>query len=205
MSDVVLSQLMEAESQLASQETDLMAKIAAIQEKRKGLQTVIGMFQGPVSGNGAAAPSESLVEALNGAAAKASPEPAAKTPAAKTTERKPRAQKSTTVRKAANAGTTTAKRGAVKTGKVANWNRYVQEPFRQTPLPDVVANILQAQPSSVFKIADVMDAIFKEDMPKATFLKARNRVSNILSAGARNKDWARGRGGTYSMSQKALQ
>ena len=47
-------------------------------------------------------------------------------------------------------------------GKSPNWQRYVQDPFRKTPLPDVVANILKAQPDEAFKIAEVMEAIFQE-------------------------------------------
>ena len=49
-----------------------------------------------------------------------------------------------------------------------------------------------------------MLAIFEDDMPKAQYLKARSRISNILSAGARDNEWYRGRGGTYSMSKKAV-
>ncbi|NEP15937.1 MAG: hypothetical protein F6J97_03420 [Leptolyngbya sp. SIO4C1] len=210
MSDAVLSQLVEAESQLASQETHLVAQIAAIKEKRKGLQTVIDMFQSSGNSNGAVAPAEAVEQVLTGTAEAADTETAkaaedtadapstarkAKTPSkAKKTTRKGRAK--------STAASTPARKQ--RGGKSPNWQRYIQEPFRKTPLPDVVANILNAQPDDVFKIADVMEAIFKEDMPKATFLKARNRVSNILSAGARNGDWYRGRGGTYAMSEKAV-
>ena len=102
---------------------------------------------------------------------------------------------------------TTAKEKKTSTkrsGRTANWQRYVQDNYRKSPLPDVIVGHLQAQPTNVFKIADVMNAVFKEDMPKSHFLKARNRISNILSAGARDGVWYRGRGGTYSMSEKAI-
>ena len=49
-----------------------------------------------------------------------------------------------------------------------------------------------------------MNVVFKEDMPKNHFLKARNRISNILSAGARDGVWYRARRGTNSMSEKAI-
>ena len=98
----------------------------------------------------------------------------------------------------------TAKKSIKRSGRKANWQRYVQESYRQAPLPDVIGGVLQAQPDTVFKIADVMNTVFKEDMPKNHFLKARNRVSNILSAGARDGSWYRGRGGTYSVSEKAV-
>ncbi|MGB3293496.1 MAG: hypothetical protein WBB01_10960, partial [Phormidesmis sp.] len=80
----------------------------------------------------------------------------------------------------------------------------VQDSYSKAPLPDVIVGVLQAKPDTIFKIADVMSAVFKEDMPESHFLKARNRVSNILSAGARDGDWYRGRGGTYSVSEKAI-
>ncbi len=105
------------------------------------------------------------------------------------------------------AKTVTVKKTAAdsnRSGRVANWQRYVQDSYSKAPLPDVIVGVLQAQPNNIFKIADVMSAVFKEDMPKNHFLKARNRVSNILSAGARDGDWFRGRGGTYSVSEKAI-
>ncbi|MEM8807712.1 MAG: hypothetical protein AAGF01_16965 [Cyanobacteria bacterium P01_G01_bin.38] len=224
MSDAVLSQLVEAEAQLASQETQLIAQISAIQGQRQGLQTVIDMFQSPANSNGATLSLEALDEVVTVAktATKTTPKKTtrkAKTPtqAKKTTTKRatkaPAAKAKATATKTKTAATKTLKEKTprkapaarkAKPGKAPNWQRYVQEPFRKSALPDVVANILNAQPEQVFKIAEIMEAIFKSDMPKATFLKARNRVSNILSAGARNGDWGRGRGGTYSMSKSAL-
>ncbi|MEO1403065.1 MAG: hypothetical protein AAFV72_17700 [Cyanobacteria bacterium J06635_1] len=223
MSDAVLSQLVEAEAQLASQETQLMEKISALQGQRQGLQTVIDMFQSPANSNGSAISLDTLDEVVTVA------KTATKTAPKKTTRKAkaPTQAKKTTTKRATKAPAAKAKATATKTkaaakatkekaprkapaarkakpGKAPNWQRYVQEPFRKSALPDVVANILNAQPEQVFKIAEIMEAIFKSDMPKATFLKARNRVSNILSAGARNGDWGRGRGGTYSMSKSAL-
>jgi hypothetical protein len=212
MSDAVLSQLLDARSQLTAQETALLEQLSAIQEKRQGVQTVIEMFQPPGGDRGAAIASTGMSQAAV-SSAKA-------TTGATTTETKP-PERTTGGRKATKAvgktatrtvpsiHKTTAKETAPssrrgKSGKSPNWQKYVQEPFRATPLPDVVANILKAQPDDAFKIADVMEVIFKPDMPKANFLKARNRVSNILSAGARSGEWKRGRGGQYSLSGKAL-
>ncbi|MEL6350254.1 MAG: hypothetical protein AAFR58_00665 [Cyanobacteria bacterium J06627_28] len=108
--------------------------------------------------------------------------------------------------KAAKTTKATKKSGTApkRSGRTANWQRYVQDSYSKSPLPDVIVGVLQAQPNNVFKIADVMNAVFKEDMPKNHFLKARNRISNILSAGARDGVWHRGRGGTYSMSEKSI-
>ncbi|MEO1593184.1 MAG: hypothetical protein AAFU71_18110 [Cyanobacteria bacterium J06632_22] len=218
MSEAVLSQLQTAVTQLSGQESDLATQLIAIQEQRKGLQTVIEMFEMPASSNGAAAVKEVTVTATP-------PEPEAAPESAIAPVKKTR-PKADTQKVTAPATKSTSKRGRKpgrkpkaqpestpspakatrkpRSGKAPNWSRYIQEPFKKTPLPDVVANILKAQPNQAFKIADVMEVIFKSDIPKTTFLKARNRVSNILSAGARTGEWTRGRGGRYSLSEKAL-
>lgn len=216
MATNVLDQLKEVESQLASQVETLSEQLSAAEKQREGLQTVINMFQSSGSTNGVAA---NVTEILTSAVASVTEsEPEESTPAKKPGKRRGRkpSVKTATKSKAEPKATAPSKaKAAVATpaakttrkprgGKSPNWQRYVQDPFRKTPLPDVVANILKAQPDEAFKIAEVMEAIFKSDMPKATFLKARNRVSNILSAGARTSEWYRGRGGKYSMSKKAL-
>ena len=68
-------------------------------------------------------------------------------------------------------------------------------------MPDAVRLILETQPENEFKIADVMDALFEENMPKAQYLKARNRISNVLSGGVRAGDWHKGDRGTYRMTK----
>lgn len=216
MATNVLEQLKEVESQLASQVEALSDQLSAAEKQREGLQTVIDLFQSTGSTNGVA---PSVTEILTSAVASASvttesePEPTPAKKPGKKRGRKPSAKTVEKVKAAPKAKATKAKAAPVEKvttarkprgGKSPNWQRYVKDPFRKTPLPDVVANILKAQPDEAFKIAEVMEAIFKSDMPKATFLKARNRVSNILSAGARTSEWYRGRGGKYSMNKKAL-
>ena len=220
MSTTVLPQLLAVDSELSEQAVALEAQLTELQEKRKGIQTVIAMFE---SGG---TPDVADVAKAAGAVSKPARKSKAtakkkSTSAAKSTAKKTTAKRKTTKAKATK--TTTAKRGrpakakatagtaakekktsTKRSGRTANWQRYVQESYRKSPLPDVIVGVLQAQPTNVFKIADVMNAVFKEDMPKTHFLKARNRISNILSAGARDGVWYRGRGGTYSMSEKAI-
>ncbi|MGB3766955.1 MAG: hypothetical protein WA947_10395 [Phormidesmis sp.] len=223
MSTSVLPQLMEVDSELSAQVTELESRITELQEKRKGIQTVIAMFE---SGS---APDITDIAAVTGASEKS--DKATKKATAKKTTAKKTATKTTAravgktakakrgrpakakVAKAADttkpdSATETAKaeqqEASKRSGRTANWQRYVQENYRKEALPDVIGGVLQAQPGTVFKIADVMNEVFKEDMPKNHFLKARNRVSNILSAGAREGSWYRGRGGTYSVSEKAV-
>lgn len=219
MAITVLPQLLEVDSALSAQASALEAQLDALQEKRKGIQTVLEMFE---SGNVPAAevatmakatskktPAKAKSTAASGKSTKATKAKTAKT-AAKSTAAKSTTEKKTKVKatrgrpakakSSAGAKTTAGKRS----GRTANWQKYVQDSYSKAPLPDVIVGVLQAQPNNIFKIADVMSAVFKEDMPKTHFLKARNRVSNILSAGARDGDWFRGRGGTYSVSEKAI-
>ncbi len=218
MATNVLVQLKEVESQLASQIEELTEQLSATEKQREGLKTVIDMFQSTGSTNGVAASVTEILTSAVAGVAESEEEEAAAVPAKKPGKRrgrKPSAKTATKAKATSKTKATKAKAAVVdapvakatrkpRGGKSPNWQRYVQDPFRKTPLPDVVANILKAQPDEAFKIAEVMEAIFKNDMPKATFLKARNRVSNILSAGARTNEWYRGRGGKYSMSKKAL-
>ncbi|MEO1620136.1 MAG: hypothetical protein AAFU53_03780 [Cyanobacteria bacterium J06632_3] len=222
MSTSVLPQLLEVDSELSSQAAALEAQLTELQEKRKGIQTVIAMFE---SGG---APDLSAMDAVANVATttKTATKKASKSAASKTTAKR-KATKSTSAKTTKSKATrgrpakakadktvkkttkTVAKAAAKKestkrSGRTANWQKYVQDSYRKSPLPDVIVGVLQAQPTNVFKIADVMNVVFKEDMPKNHFLKARNRISNILSAGARDGVWYRGRGGTYSMSEKAI-
>jgi hypothetical protein len=88
-----------------------------------------------------------------------------------------------------------------KDGRAADWQKHVQADYLEAALPEAVSIVLRSQPSEIFTIADVMSSIFTEDMPRASYLKARNRISNILSAGARDGTWYRGRNGRYSQSE----
>lgn len=221
MATVVLPQLQEAEAQLAAEEVALNAQLAEIQEKIKGIQTVIAMFNGSPDSNGAAVVAEveeeaPVVEVVEPVEEEPAPKKAVakKTTAKKpgrpkkttTTAKKVTAKKATATKKATEKKAPATKAATKKTrGKAASWQSYVFDQFSNTPLPDVVENILKAKPKAVFKISAVMSELFPEDMPKNHFLKARNRISNILSAGARTGEWHRGRGGTYSCTEKSLQ
>lgn len=227
MSTSVLPQLLAVDSELSEQATVLAAQLTELQEKRKGIQTVIAMFESGADVDMAdlSAVSEAATKsksATKSTATKSTASRAAKTTTKrKTTKAKKGSSAKTTKAKAtrgrppkaktaksttSTTGTTTKEKKTTtkRSGRTANWQRYVQDSYRKSPLPDVIVGVLQAQPTNVFKIADVMNAVFKEDMPKNHFLKARNRISNILSAGARDGVWYRGRGGTYSMSEKAI-
>lgn len=254
MSTSVLPQLLEVDSELSTQAAALSAQLSQLQEKRKGIQTVIAMFESGMNIDAADIAAAASVDApVDSADAKQSAKTAAKTAAktsAKTSAKTLAKATKSTEKTATNSPKTAAKASKVKvaksraskakatpvakvkatrtrtaspkadaaksnetststettkrSGRTANWQRFVKDAYSKAPLPNVIVGVLQAQPNNIFKIADVMSAVFKEDMPKSQFLKARNRVSNILSAGARDGGWYRGKNGTYSISQKAI-
>lgn len=196
MSDPVLSQLVSVEADLAQQAESLETQLSKIQARREGLMTVIDMFQAGEEGD-ATSPSASVSPATE---EKTTRRGAGRPPGSKATQKTASKTKKKPGRKAkATTGTTRKK----KDGRAADWQKYVQPEYRDIALPEAVSSVLRSSPSEVFKIADVMSSIFIEDVPRNQFLKARNRISNILSAGARDGTWYRGRNGRYSQSENA--
>ena len=121
---------------------------------------------------------------------------AKKSPTAKakaTTKTKPAAK--TTQKKKA-----TSKK---KDGRAAAWQKYTLPGVGDRPMPESVQIVLATKPAEDFKIAEVMSSLFTEDMPRDQYLKARNRVSNILSGGVRDGDWFKGDRGAYRLTKAA--
>ncbi|MGC1525711.1 MAG: hypothetical protein WA783_06635 [Phormidesmis sp.] len=227
MSTTVLPQLQTIEAELTSQEKQLAAQLASVREKLTGIRTVMPMFDGTADVADAPAVTEEastgLVEeaipaldepdeeaavveapAVEEAAVEEAPK-ATKTKATKTTAKKATAKKAA-VKKAAPKKETVAKATASKKttarkkdGRTASWQKYTRPGVKNESIPDAVRLILETQPENEFKIADVMSALFKDDMPKSQYLKARNRISNVLSGGVRAGDWHRGERSTYRM------
>lgn len=208
MSDPVLSQLVTVESDLSQQVESLEDRLTQIREQRDGLRTVIDMFgaNGDATAS-VAAPSVDEDATTEGAGDEAESEPArrsvgrplGRTASKKAAEKTEATGKSSTKTKSSSQKKTTAKKK--KDGRAANWQKYVQSDYKDAALPEAVSSVLRSEPSEVFTIADVMSSIFSESMPRTSYLKARNRISNILSAGARDGTWYRGRNGRYSQSE----
>lgn len=217
MSDPVLSQLVSVEADLAQQAESLETQLSQIQARREGLQTVIDMFEGGESSaasNGASTQRSSAKAETEKPARKVGRPPGSKTRKAAAVEgettpkkkpgRKPKAASAAPdSKKTATPSAEKKATGKKKDGRAADWQKYVQPEYKDSALPEAVSSVLRSAPSDVFKIADVMSSIFVEDMPRNQFLKARNRISNILSAGARDGTWYRGRNGRYSQSENA--
>lgn len=180
MSTTVLPQLREIESELAAQEESLSAQLQEINDKLSGIRAVLPMFD--EDGESTAAVS------------------AAKTSETATKEKKATAAStSSKTKKTSTKAKTSGIKSKKKDGRAADWQKYTRPGVKNQSIPEAVKLILSTQPDKEFKIAEVMESLFK-DMPKAQYLKARNRVSNVLSGGVRAGDWYRGERSTYRMN-----
>lgn len=175
MSTTVLPQLQQVEAELAEQEEALNVQLKEVQAKLKGIRAVLPMFGEQSEG-----------------------EETPTTPSAETEEPAVEEQPQKTKAKAkAKRKTSKSKK---KDGRTADWQKYTRPGVKNQSIPDAVKLVLTTQPDKEFKIAEVMEALFKEGMPRAQYLKARNRVSNVLSGGVRAGDWHRGDRSTYRMN-----
>ncbi|NJL36762.1 MAG: hypothetical protein HC840_31665 [Leptolyngbyaceae cyanobacterium RM2_2_4] len=225
-SDPILSKLIEADSELTHQEAELLARLETIQEKRKGLKTVIGMFSSggsstsdllqqlgetsPNSKSNGIAPAISSEVATNGTGAIAEDisklEDAAED-AAETSRPKRKYTRKTT----SAAEEPTSKRGG-KASKAVNpprrslgWQQYIRDEFGKSSLAEAIPQVLGRKPNQVLETGEIIDAIFVADIPKEARSTVRERVSNILSAGLKVNKWYRGKTGCYSLSKSAAE
>lgn len=182
MATTVLPQLQEIESELAAQEESLTAQLQEVKDKLNGIRAVLPMFDE----NG---------ESLSASSAQGSAEKSAADSGTPTQEKKADSGKSA----ATKSTKTTRKKSKKKDGRAADWQKYTRPGVKNQSIPEAVKLILSTQPDKEFKIAEVMESLFK-DMPKNQYLKARNRVSNVLSGGVRAGDWYRGERSTYRMN-----
>ncbi|MEL6160697.1 MAG: hypothetical protein AAFQ40_12770 [Cyanobacteria bacterium J06623_5] len=182
MTQTVLPQLQEIASDLESQEEAVAAQLEEIREKLNGVRAVLPLFEeGSYDASAVAAVSQKL------AASDAENEAEAPAEVKKETKRTPRAT-----------STKQKKGGKKKDGRTASWQKYTRPGVKEKTIPEAVRFVLSTQPDKSFKIAEVMDALFK-DMPKSQYLKARNRISNVLSGGVRDGEWYKGDRGTYRL------
>lgn len=191
MTSTVLPQLEKIVLDLTTQKTAAESHLAEIQSKLDAIQAIIPLFhesktadeKSRTSPNSKASGTEkSAVNRSTSTATRSTKKSAsgrAKTKAA---------QKATSKSKKVD-------------GRTATWQKYTRKNVAEQGIPSAVKLILSTQPERNFKIAEVMSSIFEDDMPKTQYLKARNRISNILSGGVRDGDWFKGDRGTYRLAE----
>ncbi len=212
-SDPTLSKLLEVEANLAAQAAALTAQLEAVQEKRRSLQTVIGMFT--PTGSSAVLVEQQLKTAaveINGQlepAAELFLEPLSAASTAEytsevTTDDQPEAseelQHSGSRRQAARVN-----KAHKTTGRSKGWQHYVRQEFAKLSLPEAVSSVLQRQSDEILEVPEIVSSLFADEIPQAVRSEARNRVSNVLSIGLKNNKWYRGKKGQYSSSREAAE
>lgn len=212
-SNPTVAKLLEADADLAAWEAELNAQLVSVQKKRHSLKSVIDMFS---SGDPATSPpattpiptpiteeqpqptapdvalpesdgaiADNTAEALS---ATASPKQQAKKNLSSATSKQ--SKKSTPIKKPSKEADT--------------WQQYVKDEFYGATLSEAVAEVMQQHEKEVLEIAKIIDTIFTNDIPKEVRSTARERVSNVLSVGAKSGKWYRGKLGKYSMSKAAV-
>ncbi|MGJ3245751.1 MAG: hypothetical protein ACFE0I_06710 [Elainellaceae cyanobacterium] len=212
-SEPMETKLLEVDTELASQEVQLAAQLEAIQEKRKSLQTVIHMFSSSDEPVSSGTPlDEAVSSAVNGFVSE-SPEPSApKEKESAATHKSPKSQSpaprskapkaSKSAAKPSTKGATTSQKSSAKNKKSSDWQPYVRKEYRDRSLPQAVLAVLEDHPKEVVEVPSIIDAIFVDNIPKPARTSARDRLSNVLSVGLRNKKWYRGKTGLYSVSKE---
>ncbi|HEY9861769.1 MAG TPA: hypothetical protein V6D16_19885 [Candidatus Obscuribacterales bacterium] len=189
-SGAILTNLLEADATLAAQEADITIQLEALRGKRQSLKTVIDLFSATADAATSAQPTPDLSAPKSSPVASPDPSPTAPTEEAA-------APTSTRGRKPA--------RATKQTRQSKNWQDYLQDPFRQTSLPAAITSVFQQQPKQLLSVPDLINTIFVAEIPQDVRNKARDRMLNILSTGAKDGQWHRARKGQYSLSKAAAE
>lgn len=209
LSNHTIAKLLEVDADLAAQEVELNAQLISIQEKRH-LKTVIDMFTPVDTANTASlttpvaeeqpqptAP-DMITPELNGAMADTTAE-ALTAP----TPQKRQAKKNSSLASSKQGKKSTSTKEPSKNPE--DWQQYVKDDFSSASLAEAVSEVMQQHSEQVLEIATIMDAIFVDDIPRQVRSTARERVSNVLSVGAKKGKWYRGQAGKYGMSKAVVE
>ncbi len=222
-SDPIVAKLLEADADLAATEVELNAQIQSIHEKRHSLKTVINMFA-PVDtattliATPAQPPEAVAAQQVESTLPAQSPVvqdvaiPELKGANVDTTEAETPAASTPPKRQAKKNSSSTTSKQSKKSAPIKEsrqqadtWQQYVKNEFSSAPLAEAVAQVMHQHEEDVLEITAILDAIFVEEIPKEVRSKARERVSNVLSVGAKSGKWYRGKLGKYSMSKAAIE
>lgn len=221
-SNPTIAKLLEADADLAAQEVELNAQIQSIGEKRHSLKTVINMFASVDTATTPIATSAQpevvtaqQVESVPPTQLKvvqdvASPElngsdvdtTEAESPTVSTPPKRQAKKNSSSATSKQSKKSAPIKKSSKE---VDTWQQYVKDEFNGASLSEAVTEVMQQHSGEVLEITTIIDAIFTDEIPKQVRSTARERVSNVLSVGAKNGKWFRGKLGKYSMSKAAVE
>ena len=208
-SDPTVAKLLEVDADLAAQEVELTLQLQSIQEKRHSLKNVISLFPlvDTATPTTVAAPTP-VVKDIAEPPVQEDITPELDEVTTETTEAAPQPPKRQGKRNLSPSNSKPSKKAAPAkeiTKEAAIWQQYLQDEFVTDSLAVAVFEVMQQQPEQVLEITAILDAIFVAETPKDVRSTARERVSNILSVGAKKGKWYRGKLGKYSMSKAAVE
>ena len=207
-SNSIVAKLLEVDADLATTEVQLAAQLPSIQEKRHSLKNVISLFP---PGDAAPTPVVTSTPVVEEQAPPPVPEvatPELEDTAIDATKAIPQSQKQQGKKNISSSTSKSNKKSAPtkEASKEADtWQQYVKDDFSNASLAEAVAEVMQQQQEQILEITTILDALFIEEIPKELRSKARERVSNVLSVGAKKGKWYRGLAGKYSMSSAAVE
>jgi len=206
-SNSIVAKLLEVDADLAVTEVQLAAQLQSIQEKRHSLKNVISLFPPVDAAHPPVATPKPVVEKQE-----KPPVPEVATPELEdttidATEAAPQSQKQQGRKNLSSTSKSNKKSAPTKEAskEADTWQQYVKEDFINASLAEAVAEVMQQHLEQVLEITTILDALFVEEIPKELRTKARERVSNVLSVGAKKGKWYRGLAGKYSMSSAAVE
>ena len=207
-SNSIVAKLLEVDADLAAQEVELAAQLQSIQEKRHSLKNVISLF--PPGDTAVPTPvvTPSPVVEKQGKP----PVPEVATPELEdttmdATKAAPQSQKQQGRKNLSSTSKSNKKSAPTKEAsqEADTWQQYLKDDFSNASLAEAVAEVMQQHLEQVLEITTILDALFVQEIPKEIRTKARERVSNVLSVGAKKGKWYRGLAGKYSMSSAAVE
>ena len=206
-SEPIVTQLLEIDNKLATKEVELTLQLQSIQEKRHSLKNVISLF--PPLDNTTPTTVAELTPVVEDVAAPPVQEeitPDLDEGTTETTEAAPQPPKRQGKRNLSTNDKPSKKSAPAKnpSQQPDTWQQYVIGEFSNAPLAEAVAQVMQQHSKQIIEIATIIDAIFTNEIPKELRSTARERVSNVLSVGAKSGKWYRGQLGKYSMSKAAV-
>jgi hypothetical protein len=223
ISNPTVAKLLEVDTELATQETELSAQLQSIQEKRLSLKTVIDLFAPTDTATAtpiATLPETPVAEAEAKVADEQTEQPTvedvvepeldtsktdttadAEAPAVPATQKRQIKKNSAPTSKKPNAKS----KSQNPSKELETWSDYLRDEFSDATLSQAVSEVMQRQPEQVLETTAIVDAIFVDEIPPQVRSKARERVSNVLSVGVKKEKWYRGEVGSYSMSKAAVE
>ena len=206
-SNSIVAKLLEIDADLAAQEVQLAAQLQSIQEKRHSLKNVISLF--PPGDTAVPTPVVISTPVVEEQAEPPVPEvvtPELEDTTVDTTEAAPSTQKRQGKKNPSSTSKSNKKSLPTKdVNKEADtWQQYLKDDFSNASLAEAVFVVMQQQQEQVLEITTILDAIFIQEIPKELRSKAQERVSNVLSVGAKKGKWYRGLAGKYSSSKAAV-